>query len=127
MSTNVMAWMAASKIAEPVVISVDDVCQCDGMDGIARPPEPADRTSTAGQQGRRPRLAAAPPRGHRHRHEVAVPGRPLHLPLVAVLLRQILLAVSRLRERRPLSSSTAPPTAPMVTLGGCTTAMEKES
>jgi hypothetical protein len=49
MSANVMAWMAASKIAEPVVISVDDVCQCDAMDGIARPPEPADRTSTVGQ------------------------------------------------------------------------------
>jgi hypothetical protein len=58
---------------------------------------------------------------------VAVPGRPLHLPLVVVLLRQILLAVSRLRERRALSSSTAPPAAPMATLGGYTTAMEKES
>jgi hypothetical protein len=37
---------AAPEIAEPVVISVDDVCQHDGMDGIARPAEPADRTST---------------------------------------------------------------------------------
>jgi hypothetical protein len=47
--------------------------------------------------------------------------------LVAVLLRRILLAVSRLRERRALSSSTAPPAATMAALGGCTTAMEKES
>lgn len=84
----------APEIAQPVVIRW---MMCDGMDGVAGPPEPADRclhphdgkVAAPGPRLLRPEVTARGPR--RHRPEVFVPVPWLLLPMVAVRGPHLLL------------------------------------